>query len=72
MSMTPAAGKTRKGSSAATAHGSGCIIHHTTEHAKVASVTWPAYGSAIGAHMTSANAIGPERSLSRYVIIGTR
>ena len=47
------------GSIAATAQGSGSVIHHAAAHAKVASVTCPGYGSATGAHITSANTIGP-------------
>src|SRR5436190_24342297 len=69
ISITPAAGNTTKGNIAATAHGSGCVIHQATAQAKVASVTWPAYGNAIGAIMTSAKAAGPDRSLSMYAAV---
>src|SRR5262245_41907029 len=69
MSMTPAAGNTRNGSIAATPHGSGSTIHHAAAHAKVASVTWPAYGNATGAHITSANTTGPPASRIRYPIV---
>jgi hypothetical protein len=41
MSMTPAAGKIRNGSIAATAHGSGSVTHHAMAHANVASATRP-------------------------------
>ena len=41
MFMTPAAGNTRNGSIAETAHGSGCVIHQTIEQTKVASATRP-------------------------------
>ena len=71
ISITPAAGNTTKGNIAATAHGSGCVIHQTTAQAKVASVTCPAYGNAVcnGAIITSAKAAGPERSFSRYAAV---
>src|SRR6266581_5051586 len=71
ISITPAAGKTTKGNIAATAHGSGCVIHQAMAQAKVASVTCPAYGNAVcnGAIMTSAKAAGPDRSLSRYAAV---
>ena len=41
MSITPAAGNTRNGSIAATAHGIGSVIHQTMTQMKVASATRP-------------------------------
>ena len=65
MSITPAAGNTRNGSIAATAHGIGCVIHQTIAQTKVASATRPWYDSAIGKAITSAKAMGPDSSCSR-------
>src|SRR5215213_7022276 len=65
-SITPAAGNTTNGSIADTAHGSGSVIHQAAAHAKVASTTWPAYGSGMEAIITSANARGPMASRTRY------
>ena len=45
MSITPAAGKTRNGSIAAIAHGTGCVIHQTIAHTNVASAIRPWYES---------------------------
>src|SRR5262245_31852569 len=69
MSITPAAGKTRNGSIAATAHGIGCAIHHAMTQANVASATRPWYSSASGSVETMAKTSGPDSSLSTYAAV---